>query len=233
MHALIVHCHPEPASFNRALTDRAVQTITSEGLTVEVSDLYRENFDPVEGPEHYSCRENSNVFSPLGEQRYASQTGSLPADVTREIARLEKADLVIFQFPLWWHSLPAMLKGWFDRVFVSGGLYTSKKRYDRGHFKGKRAICSITTGAPEASFGPGARGGDFETMLWPIEYSLHYMGFTVLPRFVSYGIQGHGYSYQGEDQLKDHLSTTLIAWESRLTSLPSDTPLCFPGWEDW
>ncbi len=67
-----------------------------------------------------------------------------------------------------------ILKGWFDRVFVSGGLYSSRKRYGAGHFRGKRAICSVTTGAPEHAFGPKARGGDLDAILWPIERSLYY-----------------------------------------------------------
>lgn len=91
---------------------------------------------------------------------------------------------------------------------MSGGLYTSRMRYDTGYFRGKRAMVSITTGAPEQAFGPGSRGGDFDVMLWPVQYSLHYMGFTVLPPFISYGVQGHGYSYEGKGSLKHGLRTT-------------------------
>jgi len=165
--AFIIHCHPEATSFNAALTERAVRTLSSEGWSVEVSDLYKEGFDPVEKREHYRHRNDPEVFAPLGEQRHAYATGTLPGDVKREIARLERADLVILQFPLWWHAQPAMLKGWFDRVFVSGGLYSSGKRYDAGHFRGKLAVCSVTSGAPELDFGPGSRGGDLDVMLWP------------------------------------------------------------------
>lgn len=233
MQALIVHCHPEPTSFNAALTARAQKALTKDGWTVTVSDLYADGFDPVEKADHYSNREQQDVFAPLGEQRHAWQSDTLPADVVREIARLEQADLVIFQFPLWWHSVPAILKGWFDRVFVSGGLYSSRKRYDTGHFRGKRAVCSVTTGAPKQAFGLGARGGDFDTMLWPAEFSLHYMGFSVLPRFVSYGVQGHGYAYQGEDALKVHLADTLDAWGGYVGNLSGLEPLVFPGWSDW
>ncbi|MCM3320563.1 NAD(P)H-dependent oxidoreductase, partial [Staphylococcus warneri] len=150
------------------------------GHDVEVSDLYADGFDPVEAPRHYPCRANADVFSALVEQRHASTHATLPADVRREIARLEQADLVVFQFPVWWHAAPAMLKGWFDRVFVNGGLYTGSRRYDRGHFRGRRAICSVTTGAPAATFGPGGRSGDIGLLLWPIHYSLHYMGYDVL-----------------------------------------------------
>ena len=88
MRALIVHCHPEPASLNGALTEVTGTTLRQQGHTVEVSDLYREDFDPRERPEHYGSRENSRVFFALGEQRHAFETNTLPEDVRREIARL-------------------------------------------------------------------------------------------------------------------------------------------------
>ncbi len=233
MRALILYCHPEPTSFNAALKDGAVRSLTSLGYALEVSDLYAEGFDPVERAEHYVERADTDRFSVLAEQRYASGTARLPCEVQREIARLERAELVVFQFPLWWHAQPAMLKGWFDRVFVSGGLYTSKMRYDRGYFSGKLAICSVTTGAPEVSFGPGARGGDIERLLWPIHYSLHYMGFAVLPPFVAYGIQGHGFAYQPAGSFKHRLEGYKREWAQRLETLEQSEPLCFPGWNDW
>lgn len=233
MRTHIVHVHPEPASYNGALTRAAQNTLQEIGGTVTVSDLYAGGFDPVEGARHYADRADDARFAPLGEQRHAWKTDNLPRNVAEEIARLHQADLVILQFPLWWHGPPAMLKGWMDRVFVSGGLYTSRMRYDTGYFRGKRALVSVTTGAPRAAFGPGSRGGDFETMLWPVQYSMHYMGFSVLPPFVSYGVQGHGYSYEDEGSLHDRLSRNLADWQSRLTTLDGEEPLDFPGWADW
>ncbi len=234
MKVLIVYCHPEPASFNGALKEVAADTMRRLGHTVEVSDLHGERFDPVEKADHYPQRKHSKWFSAMAEQRHASETSSLPPDVRREIARLERADLVVLQFPLWWHSQPAMLKGWFDRVFVSGGLYTSTMRYDQGYFRGKRAICSVTTGAPEAAFDGIGRGGNMDTMLWPIHYSLYYMGFTVLPPFLSHGIQGlSGFVRLGEDQFKQHAEQQKANWAGRLERLDSQTPLSFPGWKDW
>ena len=233
MQSLIVLSHPEPGSFNAALKDQAVATLQRLGHDVEVSDLHAEGFDPVEGPDHYAPRFDRESFAALAEQRHASKRGSLPADVRREIARLERADLVVLQFPLWWHAQPAMLKGWFDRVFVNGGLYSSKMRYDRGYFRGKRALLSVTTGAPEAAFASGGRGGDLETLLWPMHYSLHYMGFSVLPPFFAHGIQGHGYSYQEEGRYRQHLEQVKEDWATRLGSLDRSAPLPFPGWDDW
>ena len=233
MHALIVHCHPEPVSFNSVLTEMTTTTLRQQGHSVEISDLYREDFDPRERSDHYRNRDNRRVFSPLGEQRHAFETDTLPEDVRREIARLERADLVVFQFPIWWHGPPAMLKGWMDRVFVNGGLYTSAMRYDRGYFCGKKAVCSVTTGAPEIAFGPGSRGGDVERILWSTHYSLHYMGFRVLSPFIAFGIQGHGFSYTSEDDDVRQLGLHRENWIKRLEALDQGTPLAFRSWDDW
>ncbi|QFT98726.1 Glutathione-regulated potassium-efflux system ancillary protein KefF [Roseovarius sp. THAF8] len=233
MHTHIVHAHPEPTSYNGALTDTAQQALARSGGTVSISDLCAEGFDPVERAAHYTDRADADAFAALNEQRNAWKTGTVPGDVATEIGRLESADLLILQFPLWWHGPPAVLKGWMDRVFMSGGLYTSRMRYDAGYFRDKRAMVSVTTGAPEQAFGPDSRGGDFDVMLWPVQYSLHYMGFTVLPPFISYGVQGHGYSYEGRDSLEARLRDNLDAWGKRLSNLDSDTPLHFPGWDDW
>lgn len=233
MHTLIVHCHPEPASFNAALRDVAVSALESLGHAVEVSDLYAQGFDPVERASHYAHRTDADTFAALAEQRHASRTGSLPPEIRREIARLERADVVILQFPLWWHGQPAMLKGWFDRVLVNGGIYTSTMRYDRGYFRGKRAICSVTTGAPATAFGPNARGGDIEHLLWPIHYSLHYVGFSVLPPFLAHGIQGHGYAYSEEGRFKAALEEDKARLRRRLECVEDCTPLAFAGWDDW
>lgn len=233
MHTLIVHCHPEGHSFNASLKDVAAVTLRRLGHTVEVSDLYAEGFDPAEGPGHYADRADPGFFAALAEQRHASETRALPHDVQREIDRLERADLVVFQFPLWWHAQPAMLKGWMDRVFVSGGLYRSGVRYDRGHFRGRRAICSVTTGAPAVSMAHNGRGGDINLLLWPMHYSLYYMGYSVLPPFLAFGVQGHGFAYQEDHDFKDQLARYEADWAARLETLEAATPIQFPGWDDW
>lgn len=233
MHALIVLAHPEPRSFNATLKDIAVETLQRRGHTIEVSDLYAEGFQPAEGPAHYAERARTDVFAPLVEQRHAWQTETLPADVRREIDRLERADLVVLQFPLWWHAQPAILKGWFDRVFVSGGLYTSRMRYDRGYFRGKRAICSVTVGAPASVLTPGSRGGDIDTLLYPVQYSLYYMGFSVLPPYVASGMPGHGFGGGDAGAVQRQLGGYQSEWRQRLEHLETDEPIPFPGWDDW
>lgn len=233
MHVRIIRAHPDPGSFNAAMSSAASTALARDGHTVSLQDLYASGFDPVEKGAHYANRLDPDAFSPLAEQRHAWQSGSVPADVLAEIAELERTEFLVLQFPLWWHGPPAMLKGWFDRVFLSGGLYTSRMRYDAGYFRGRRAMLSVTTGAPESAFGPGARGGDFATMLWPLHYSLHYLGFTVLPPFTACGVQGHGYSYEDESTQKQRLRCVLAAWGAHVASTDALPALAFPGWQDW
>ncbi len=233
MNVLIVYCHPEPQSFNAALKDVSVETWHSLGHTVEVSDLYGEEFDPSEKASHFTDRRNPEWFSAADEQRHASTNRSLPDSIVREIERLEWADFVLLQFPLWWHAQPAMLKGWFDRVFVNGLLYSSTMRYDRGYFKGRRAMCSVTTGAPEATFQGNGRGGNMDVMLWSTHYSLYYMGFEVLPPFLAFGIQSSGFATINDDQMHHHLNAQKTALARTLKRTEQMCPISFPGWNDW
>ncbi|WGF87431.1 NAD(P)H-dependent oxidoreductase [Marinivivus vitaminiproducens] len=233
MHVLIVHCHPEPRSFNAGLTETAALALRGEGHSVEIADLYAEGFDPVEGPAHYRDRLDPDTFSIQGEQRHASEAGSLPDDVRREIERLDRADLLIVQFPIWWHNQPAMLKGWFDRVLVYGGMYTGSRRYDRGRYRGRRAICAVTAGAPEATFSRHGRSGPLDLVLWPIHYSLHYMGYGVLAPFTAYGIQsGGGIAYEDDGPFRGRLERIKADWAERLKRLDDEETLPFAGWAD-
>lgn len=234
MNVLIVLAHPERKSFNGGLMDVAVKQLVDEGHTVEVDDLYVERFDPVERAEHYPHKiADANYFYPLNEQRAHHEQNTLPQDVQRELARLEWADLVIFQFPLWWHAQPAILKGWFDRVLVYGGRYTSRMRYDHGYYRGKQAMLSVTTGSPDKAFQHFGRAGNMVHWLWPMHASLYYVGFDVLAPQVSYGIQGGGICYQQESDIIDHLENFKAAWASRLKNLDSEQPILFTGWDDW
>ncbi|RXJ88999.1 NADPH quinone oxidoreductase [Arcobacter sp. CECT 8983] len=235
MNVLIVYCHPEPTSFNSTLKDTAKETFEADGHCVEISDLYAQGFDPVEKEEHYSHnRIEKDRFDLLSEQRNAYMTDSLPKEIKKEIQKIEWCDLLIFQFPLWWHQQPAILKGWFDRVFVSGGLYTSTMRYDKGYFKGKKAICSVTSGAPVTTFTKNGRGGEsIEVLLRSMNFSLHYMGFTVLPPYLFGEIQNKDYTYMQPDDFTSHLKESINKWEDYLQNIHQVEPLSFCGWNDW
>jgi NAD(P)H dehydrogenase (quinone) len=69
--------------------------------------------------------------------------------------------------------------------------------------------------------------------MWPIQYSLHYMGFDVAAPMLSAGVQGHGYAYQSEDRLTAHLTGLLDRWSHRLRGVMDEPAARFPGWDDW
>jgi NAD(P)H dehydrogenase (quinone) len=229
MHVLIVLAHPEPRSFNGQLARHAADVLRSQGHTVELSDLYGQDFDAREGAWHYGVRHQPEVFDVQSEQRHASDKGTLPPDVMRELERIERADLIILQFPMWWFSSPAMLKGWIDRVLVYGRTYTSRMRYDRGHLKGKRAMLSLTLGGPEATFAHNGRNGDIELLLWPLQMSLHYVGLTVLPPFTAFDVWGD----RADDAFQAKLRGYFENYTAHLKTIESAQPIGFNVWADW
>ena len=176
MHAHFVLAHPEPQSFNAHLVLAGSSALEAEGWTVSVSDLYAMGFDPCERPEHYLGRADTARFDTQVEQRHASEGGNLPKVVTDELWRLDRADLLVLQYPMWWHLPPAMLKGWFDRVLAYGAVYTSKKRFENGRFAGKRAMLSVTVGTGRSTYEHDGRSGDIDLLLWPVNFTLAFVG---------------------------------------------------------
>lgn len=189
MNVLIVYAHPEPASFNAALCERAYAALTKVGHHVVVSDLYREGFNPVAGRHDFLSIADPDIFHYQTEQAHASRHGSFAPDVAREQARVADADLIIMQFPLWWGGAPAIVKGWGERVFAYGFGYADGLRFDTGVFRGRRAMVSMTSGGTLARFGAGAPYGELEQqVLWQVQHlGLEYMGYELEPPFVAYG----------------------------------------------
>lgn len=186
---LIVYAHPEPKSFNAALCARARDALMAAGHAVTVSDLHADGFSPVAGRHDFTTVANPDFFHYQAEQAHAARLGGFAPDIAREQERLEAADLLILQFPLWWGGVPAMLKGWGERVFAYGFGYADGLRFESGVFRGRRAMVSLTTGGTTARFGAGAVYGELERqVLWQIQHlALEYMGYEVEPPFVAYG----------------------------------------------
>ena len=183
MNILIIHAHPEPTSFNAALTGVAAEALRKAGHEVTVSDLYADVFDPRAGRHDFLHEADALRFHYQGEQAHAAATGSFAP----ELARVLAADLLILQFPLWWGGPPAIVKGWFDRVLAYGVAYVDGHRFATGVFEGRRALLSVTTGGPQQRFRPEDVYGDIEQVLWPVRrLVLEYMGYEVEQPFVSY-----------------------------------------------
>jgi NAD(P)H dehydrogenase (quinone) len=187
MHALLVYAHPEPTSFTAALKDTAVDALRGAGHTVEVSDLYAEHFNPVAGRHDFTSVADPDRFHYQTEQGHAHATGGFAPDLVREQQRFLRADLVAWIYPIWWGGVPAILKGWFDRVLAYGVAYTDGRRYDTGFFPQKRGILCLTTGGTQARFSPTGVYGDIHQVMWPTQrLMIEYMGIAPLEPFVAY-----------------------------------------------
>jgi len=226
MNVLIVFAHPEPASFSAALKDEAVATLARAGHAVTVSDLHAMRWNPALGPEEFAHDRADAAFLDLSrEQEHAHRNDSHAADVRAEQAKVAAADLVLFHFPVWWFGMPAMLKGWVDRVFSRGFAYSAGRKYERGHFKGKRAMLCITTGTASTLYEPDGIDGDLLHVLWPIHNGmLAYTGFTVLPPYVAWMPARVDASAR---------AAYLTGYRARLEALDAIEPLFFHPWDDY
>jgi NAD(P)H dehydrogenase (quinone) len=187
MNVLIVHAHPEPKSFSSALYQEAKEFFEKKGGSVQISDLYEMNFNPVASTSDFSDRANPDYFNYALEQRKSLSAGTISEDINAEIAKVEAADLLILNFPLYWFSMPAILKGWIDRVFVSGKFYGGKRIYANGGMSGKMVLVSVTTGGREDMLSHDGIHGDLNEILKPLlQGSLGYVGMTVLEPFYAF-----------------------------------------------
>ena len=187
MNVLIVYAHHEPASFNAALLGAAAAALRGAGHSVEVSDLYAMNFDPVSDRRNFASVFDAERLDQQAEEAQASRGGGFSADLQAEMRKLAACDVLVLQFPIWWLGMPAILKGWVDRVFAVGVAYGGGRYFRTGVMKGKRAMCVVTVGgSPQAYDGTG-HYASIETVLYPIHRGiLEFTGFEVLPPFVAY-----------------------------------------------
>ena len=232
MHAHIVLAHPEPRSFNAHLADTAGQTLVAQGWSISLSDLYELQFDPCEKAEHYSAWPPGERFDVQAAQRHASDSHVVPAIVKAEIDNLDRADLLILQYPMWWHLPPAMLKGWFDRVLIFGDVYSSRQRFEAGRFTGKRAMLSLTVGTSRNTYEFDGRSGDIDLLLWPVNFSLAYVGYRVLEPFVAYGVEG-GLRYSSAEVLEERLRRVTTDFAQRLTGIDHIPEIPFNRMAEW
>lgn len=217
MRTHLVYAHPHNGSLNASLRDEAVQALEGLGHTVTVSDLYAMNWKAVADYDDFGPTENEHFMAAAGE---AWEKDSIAPDIKAEQAKLLEADLVLLQFPLWWYTVPAIMKGWFDRVFTNGFGYSPSRdwpRFGDGVLKGKRAMVIVTTGAAEAHLSDRGVNGDINDLLFPIQHGvLFYTGMAVLPPVV---ITGAGWQTEYADSAK-HL-------RERLETIAETEPIAY------
>jgi NAD(P)H dehydrogenase (quinone) len=172
------------------MKDLAAKTLRDNGHKVKISDLYGMKFKTTLDQDDFSQRKDNEIFNPIMEQVNALGTGSIAQDIKDEVEKIKWADLLIFQFPVWWTSLPAILKGWIDRVFLPGVVHniTEGKLYNTGLLKGKKAMLSYTTGATRDIYTREGPHGDIKDLFKYITHNiLELTGLKVLPSFGIYG----------------------------------------------
>ena len=195
MKVLLVFAHPESRSLNDALRDVAVGELGAQGHEVRVSDLHAQSWKPEVDRTDFPLLTPDTRLKVPAASRDAFVGNSMTADVQAEQEKLLWADVLIMQFPLWWFSMPAILKGWVDRVFAYGvGEHSDKRwgdRYGEGTFVGKRAMLIVTTGGWKEHYSARGVNGPIEDLLFPIYHGiLFYPGYDVLPPFVVYSADG-------------------------------------------
>jgi NAD(P)H dehydrogenase (quinone) len=121
MHVLLIHCHPRPDSFSSALRDAAVAGLTASGHAIEQRDLYAEGFDP--------------VLSTYQRGVYFDEAANV-LGLEDHVAALRRAEALVLVYPTWWFGMPAMLKGWLDRVWLPGVAF---------HLGGPKALLPLLT----------------------------------------------------------------------------------------
>jgi len=195
MNVLLVYAHPEPRSLNGSLKEFAVKRLERAGHAVQVTDLYQMQWKAALDAQDNIARQADARFDASMDSKQAFESGTQSTDIALEQDKLRWADALILQFPLWWFSMPAILKGWVDRVYAYGFAYGVGEhsdthwgdRYGEGTFAGKRAMLVVTAGGWPSHYEPRGINGPIEDILFPIQHGmLFYPGFDVLPPHVVY-----------------------------------------------
>ncbi|WP_409303894.1 NAD(P)H-dependent oxidoreductase [Peribacillus sp. SCS-155] len=217
MNIFIVYAHPEPKSMNGFLKDFAVETLSTAGHDVIVSDLYAMDFKAVADCDDFTELYNPEKLNYILEQYHASKKRTFTKDILDEQDKLLWADIVIFQFPIWWTESPAILKGWFDRVLAYNFAY-GPGHYDQGNLRGKKAMLSITHGGSSLSnYGIFGIKGDLDQRLFNIQHEkLFFCGMDVINPFLFHA--------SAKDDIKAEL---LNEYRKRLVNISNEPVISF------
>ncbi|WP_079710365.1 NAD(P)H-dependent oxidoreductase [Paraliobacillus ryukyuensis] len=140
MKALIVYAHPREESFSHALLQRVTKALEAKNYQVTVRDLYQMKFNPVlDGPDMIH----------IEDKQFVRENKQFPTDVKQEMDYMLASDLYIYIFPSWWNGMPAIMKGYVDRVFQHGFAYSFENEEVKKQFDGKRALFFTPTGQPQ------------------------------------------------------------------------------------
>ena len=207
MHALVVTAHPSRRSLTAGLARATRAALEDSGWSVEESDLYAMGWDPVVRLADYGDEDGGDAGATVTlRSRHAYDVGALAPEIVAEQGKVRRADLLVLHFPMWWHGMPAILKGWFDRVFVNGfafGLVDDAglpRKYGDGGLAGRRVLAVVTAGDRGESFGPRGLNGDLEELFFPLLHgTAWYTGMRALRPHLVAGVDRPGWAgFDGE-----------------------------------
>lgn len=188
MKILYVYAHPNPKSYNDMLKQSALDTFAELKCDIQISDLYADQYNAIASWEDFNEPRASLPSQYFLAQQQAFNDNHLAEDIIREMKKLDWADHIIFQFPLWWFSTPAILKGWFDRILIKGFAYDVGKVFEKGLLCGKTASLVVSTQSPEAAYQvEGVHGATIDTFLHHIHHTMRFVGIEPGQPFVTYG----------------------------------------------
>lgn len=174
MNVLIIYAHPNPKSFNHAILDQVERGLRNGKHNFTVIDLYEDNFDPV-----LIFNENIKRCDLVNN-----------AEIQCYQKLIKEAEHLIFIYPIWWYGMPAILKGFIDRVFVSGFAYTNKGKMPKGLFEDKSAWVIYTIDSPLWFVKIFRRNVEWKVMKDAI---LRYCGIKHVRRFIFAGVKNSNF----------------------------------------
>ena len=160
MHILVVLAHPNPESFSHAVSTAFIKGAEQAGHSTELADLHAEDFDP-----RWSMPDLAQF-----------EDAPMPDDVLAEQARIDRCDAICMVFPLFWWGMPAMLKGWIDRVWSWGWAYDQVDEPDISLQRSRLGVMLIPAGASPAKMDPYGYPEAMDT-IWRTG-TMGYLGIT-------------------------------------------------------
>lgn len=171
MKILIIYAHPNKKSFNHAALEHIQNGLDWSGNhSYQVIDLYEEQFNPILKFDEEDRRHDLHKDPEMKKYR----------DLVKE------SDILIFIFPIWWHGLPAILKGFFDRVFVKNFAYSYEEKFPKGLLTGKSAWVLYTQDSSKWFVALFRMNSEWLTIKWAI---LKFCGFKRVRKLMFTGVK--------------------------------------------
>jgi NAD(P)H dehydrogenase (quinone) len=172
---LVVTSHPNLSSFNFAMSAQAIKTFEGFGCSVNITGLYQTKFTPLLSYDDFPTIEKEQCINLLKQQ----ERNLFSQDIMTEQKKLLEADLIVLQFPIWWGSYPAILKGWIERVFTYGFAYGSAFNLEN-----KSVLLSVTTGGAKDRIEETFYQNKLKNMTKEV---FGYMKMNILPPYICHG----------------------------------------------